>query len=371
MDSLDWDLVSSYAGLLCLASISIFVGAHGSLPVRITPKKSAKGPKSLLQDDDDENEDIPDRLSSGDAWLFPVAGSVALFGMYTIVKYFGKEWINYLLAWYFSLAGVGSVWKSAASFMRSVLGNERWKTFDRNRLLVLKGPRELVSVSLRTPTLLLFPLALIPSVLYSRSETSRKSALITDILALSFSHNAISLLKLDSFKTGCILLSGLFVYDIYWVFGTDVMLTVATSLDVPIKLLWPKSVAFASDRGYTMLGLGDIVIPGTFVALALRYDHARGYKGKPYFYTTLAAYFVGLLSTMSVMHVFGKAQPALLYLSPACIVSLVGVAFIRGEFLDAWNWVDDGDMDGDKKEMTDGSVDDGEMNGSKLKKKRE
>jgi hypothetical protein len=39
------------------------------------------------------------------------AGSVALFGMYVIVKYFGKEWINWLLSWYFSIAGVGSVWK--------------------------------------------------------------------------------------------------------------------------------------------------------------------------------------------------------------------------------------------------------------------
>jgi hypothetical protein len=34
MDSIDWDLFSSFAGLLCLASTSIFAGAHGSLPVR-------------------------------------------------------------------------------------------------------------------------------------------------------------------------------------------------------------------------------------------------------------------------------------------------------------------------------------------------
>jgi len=31
--------------------------------------------------------------------------------MYLMVKYFGKEWINWLLSWYFSIAGVGSVWK--------------------------------------------------------------------------------------------------------------------------------------------------------------------------------------------------------------------------------------------------------------------
>jgi minor histocompatibility antigen H13 len=96
------------------------------------------------------------------------------------------------------------------------------------------------------------------------------------------------------------------------------MVKVATTLDVPIKLLWPKSLLFGGQRGYTMLGLGDVVIPGTFIGLALRYDHHRikagSGKRKPYFYATLGAYALGLITTMWVMHVFGKAQPALLYL---------------------------------------------------------
>jgi len=66
-----------------------------------------------------------------------------------------------------------------------------------------------------------------------------------------------------------------------------------------------------------MLGLGDIVIPGTFIALALRYDYVRSQNAKftkPYFTVTLTSYVAGLVSTMVVMHVFGRAQPALLYL---------------------------------------------------------
>ncbi|KIK98247.1 hypothetical protein PAXRUDRAFT_705168 [Paxillus rubicundulus Ve08.2h10] len=186
---------------------------------------------------------------------------------------------------------------------------------------------------------------MLPCILYSRSAAGRKSALLTDLLALSFSHNALSILKIDSFKTGCILLSGLFFYDVYWVFGTEVMVKVATSLDVPIKLLWPKSISFATERGFTMLGLGDIVIPGTFIALALRYDGARAQKtnapfSKPYFFVTISAYITGLIVTMTVMHVFGKAQPALLYLSPACILSFVAMAWARGELRDAWIWSD-------------------------------
>lgn len=341
MDNVDWDLVSADVGLLTLACLSIFAGAFGSLSTH--GAKSSSGPKSP-DDEEDELEDTPERVSSNDAWIFPIIGSVALFGLYLIVKHFGKEWLNWFLAWYFSFIGALCVWKSAASFSRLVVGNERWKKFDRVRVFILKGPREVFSLSLRTPTLLLLPVCVVPSILYIWTASDQKSMVLTNILALALSHNALSMMKLDSFRTGCILLSGLFIYDIGWVFGTKVMVEVATSLDVPIKILWPKSLSFASERGATMLGLGDIVIPGTFIALALRYDYARSQSAKftkPYFVVTLMAYVAGLVCTMVVMHVFGSAQPALLYLSPACICSFLVTAFIRGELRDAWGWSDD------------------------------
>jgi Signal peptide peptidase len=37
-------------------------------------------------------------------------------------------------------------------------------------------------------------------------------------------------------QIGAIMLVGLFFYDIFWVFGTDVMVTVAKSFDGPIKV---------------------------------------------------------------------------------------------------------------------------------------
>jgi minor histocompatibility antigen H13 len=39
----------------------------------------------------------------------------------------------------------------------------------------------------------------------------------------------------DSFNS-CILQAGLFVYDIFWVFFTPVMVSVAKSFDAPIKV---------------------------------------------------------------------------------------------------------------------------------------
>ncbi|KAJ3521063.1 hypothetical protein NMY22_g12466 [Coprinellus aureogranulatus] len=326
LQGVDWDLVSSYGGLLSLATFSIYAGSYGSLP---NPKPRREKRPSDTDVDDDEADD-GEHMTLGDAYLFPI---------------------------------------SSISLLRYTLGEPRWKRFEKFTVKAKKGHTPLFALSLRTPSLLLLPISVIPSGLYHFWTTTTRggvgrSALVTDILGLSFSHNALALLKLDSFKTGCILLSGLFVYDIWWVFGTEVMVQVATKLDLPIKILWPKSLLFSSARGFTMLGLGDIVIPGTFVALALRYDYARfaqkvgleqeeetqsknskaamnGHSKqatqdtppagairldekaqlkfrrsapKPYFFAALTAYVLGLVTTMLVMHVFHAAQPALLYL---------------------------------------------------------
>ncbi len=61
-------------------------------------------------------------------------------------------------------------------------------------------------------------------------------------------------------------------------FGTEVMVTVATKLDGPIKILFPRSLVPDPKTGkiaLSLLGLGDIVIPGFFLALLLRFDASR------------------------------------------------------------------------------------------------
>ena len=59
---------------------------------------------------------------------------------------------------------------------------------------------------------------------------------------------------------------------------------------------------------YALLGLGDIVIPGIFIALLLRFDMTTKGKSKFYFYTSFLAYILGLGTTIFVMHVFKHAQ---------------------------------------------------------------
>jgi minor histocompatibility antigen H13 len=88
-----------------------------------------------------------------------------------------------------------------------------------------------------------------------------KNWLFNNLLAILFCVHGIQFMFLEKFTTGFLLLSLLFFYDIFFVFGTDVMLTVAKNIDAPIKLLFPKNWNIVPPE-FSLLGLGDIVIPG-------------------------------------------------------------------------------------------------------------
>ena len=51
----------------------------------------------------------------------------------------------------------------------------------------------------------------------------KKHWIANNLFGLAFAVNGVELLHLNSVMTGCTLLGGLFLYDIFWVFGTDVV----------------------------------------------------------------------------------------------------------------------------------------------------
>ncbi|VDM06526.1 unnamed protein product, partial [Schistocephalus solidus] len=140
-----------------------------------------------------------------------------------------------------------------------------------------------------------------------------------NIIGVAISITAIEYLHLDKVINGCILLSGLFFYDIFWVFATDVMVSVAKSFEAPIKVVFPRDILTGGfySKELSMLGLGDIVIPGIFLALLLRFDCRLNRNGsRTYFWTSFFAYIVGLLATFAAMYIFKHAQVCPLKFSP-------------------------------------------------------
>ena len=214
----------------------------------------------------------------------------------------------------------------------------------------------------------------------------RKHWLANNALGLAFSLTGIETLSMGSVQTGTLLLCGLFLYDIFWVFCTPVMVTVAKSFDAPIKLLFPRRAVAAAaaaageallnvtggnataegvgagagakkERPFNMLGLGDIVVPGIFLALVLRMDVVRAAAaaaaGAPpprsYFRGSVAGYLAGLGTTIGVMNLFNAAQPALLYIVPGVLVAVLGRAALCGEFAAVFAWSEEAAVSEEEK----------------------
>lgn len=170
----------------------------------------------------------------------------------------------------------------------------------------------------------------------------------------------ISLLKFDTLKTALVLMSALLATDVLWVFATDVMVTVASSLDIPIKIVIPistiRKILFigaspGARAGSSFLGLGDIVIPGIFISFCLIVDlifHdeqlSRGKSAskilkthspfdfkKTYFHTSLIGYCLGLAAAFYLANAYKTGQPALLYLVPSTAVPVGLLAYVKGQ----------------------------------------
>uniref|UniRef100_T1JK34 Minor histocompatibility antigen H13 n=1 Tax=Strigamia maritima TaxID=126957 RepID=T1JK34_STRMM len=183
----------------------------------------------------------------------------------------------------------------------------------------------------------------------------KKHWIANNLFGLAFAINGVELLNLNNIVTGCILLGGLFFYDIFWVFATDVMVTVAKSFEAPIKLVFPQDLLEKGldANNFAMLGLGDIVVPGIFIALLLRFDKSLQRRHNAYFNISFLAYIAGLMGTILVMHIFKHAQPALLYLVPACIGAPLLLGLIKGDLKPMFQYEDHpSDENKDKEDKT-------------------
>jgi len=96
------------------------------------------------------------------------------------------------------------------------------------------------------------------------------------------------------------------------------MVSVATSVSISLPMLIYIPRFFSP--GGSILGAGDIVLPGLFLCYLYRLDHALRTPWKQgYFFRAWIAYIIGLMFTILMLYVLQRGQPALLYLVPAII----------------------------------------------------
>jgi len=94
-----------------------------------------------------------------------------------------------------------------------------------------------------------------------------------NILAIAFTIHCIENWLVGNIRFIALIFGGLVLYDVYFVFASDVMMTVAKSVELPIKILFP-----AGNGQFALLGLGDIVIPGLLCSMCIRYDYIQAFK---------------------------------------------------------------------------------------------
>lgn len=175
--------------------------------------------------------------------------------------------------------------------------------------------------------------------------------ILQDILGVLFSINMLKVLRLPSLKICTLLLSALFIYDIFFVFitplitkdGKSVMVEVATGGDTGEQLPMVLKVPHLGSNPlsvcmlpYSMLGFGDILVPGLLVSYCHSFDLLIGTPYRIYWMVTNIAYLLGLVATFVSLYVMSSAQPALLYLVPFTLIPVFIVALIRGDFAAMW-----------------------------------
>lgn len=447
-----------YIHLIISALFPIITGSFASLTRPSTAAKPTKGARNRdgeeHDDDDDEEEEHEQKmegLSPRDAIVLPITAGAVLGGLYWLIKQYGADPINLILGWYFSGVGIFSVGKilnDAAALALSVVfptyfshKGKLWRIDGRERKAVSSTGAQEMRTSPLPGLLGLLPLpSSIASGLWSLRSVPRQkyafvayikgilevdgpmtllnvAALFASLAAIGYNHfidkpwwltnlqgfavsyTALQVMSPTTFATGSLILSGLFFYDIWAVFFTPLMVTVAKNLDQPIKLLFPRPDEPGAEgkppvKSYSMLGLGDIVLPGLMIGLALRFDlhmyylkkqktvtkidkdgksgeevskadyhNVTGHWGsrmwtfgleksslpasletaafpKPYFIASLVGYVAGMIATLVVMSVWQHAQPALLYLVPGVLISIWTTALVRGEVKQMWTYTE-------------------------------
>ncbi|MBA0831725.1 hypothetical protein Goarm_016169 [Gossypium armourianum] len=167
------------------------------------------------------------------------------------------------------------------------------------------------------------------------------------IMGIALIITVLQIVRVPNLKVGTVLLGCAFLYDIFWVFVSkwwfheSVMIVVARGDKsgedgIPMLLKIPR--IYDPWGGYSVIGFGDIILPGLLVAFSLRYDWlTKNTLRAGYFIWAMTAYGLGLLVTYVALNLMdGHGQPALLYIVPFILGTFITLGKKRGDLKTLW-----------------------------------
>ncbi|XGW19448.1 hypothetical protein V3C99_003360 [Haemonchus contortus] len=202
--------------------------------------------------------------------------------------------------------------------------------------------------------------------------------ILLDFINVTLCLHILKSLRLPSVKWISALMLCMFIYDAVMVFvtpfitrnGCSVMLEVATGIDCsssgtdgypmpPIDAALPEKfpmlmqvphfdpmaacIDLDIEKGFqmTILGLGDIIIPGYLVTHCFTMNGFSERVRISYGILCSIGYGLGLIMTFCALAIMNMAQPALIYLVPCTLFPICIMAWMKGQFRLLWNGAED------------------------------
>lgn len=345
--------------LLTLAMIPICTGSFSSLHTMEKPQTAGRSTAARkkhisksnpFDDSDDEGEEKAQVLTIKDALFLPVIGSVILYGIYLALNKAPQHYVDQAIQVLTSVLSCAVFSHTAILVLRNRLPTKCIQAIEKYKFSFSKRDQKLCHLNVTVVHLLVTAISIGLVFAY----TVNQHWVIGDIFAISLAISCIATLTVDSFVTGFFLLSGMLAYDVFWLFGTDIMLRISNALSyAPSNIVWPRNIntyvfdkLLKSSQYFTSFGLGDIIVPGIFIAYCLRFDRLNSWKHlshkrgsdfdavdfpKPYFTAAMIAYGLSAGTSIYLVHFTKKTQSALLFIAPALIVSTIITAIARNE----------------------------------------
>ncbi|KAK4743887.1 hypothetical protein SAY87_010199 [Trapa incisa] len=304
-----------------------------------TARDAAIEEDKLLKDAGNEVSDKVVTQSSGvieisttSAILFVLAASCFLIILYK----FMSSWFLDLLIVLFCIGGVEGLQTCLVALL------SRW--FRGTAESYIKVP---ILGAISHLTLAVSPFCIAFAVIWAVYHNHSSAWIGQDILGITLIITVLQIVQIPNLKVGTVLLTCAFLYDIFWVFVSkkmfheSVMIVVARGDKsgedgIPMLLKIPRM--FDPWGGYSIIGFGDILLPGLLIAFSLRYDWLANKNLRAgYFLWAMIAYGIGLLITYIALNLMnGHGQPALLYIVPLTLGAFFTLGRKRGDLKTLW-----------------------------------
>uniref|UniRef100_A0A8C8SPS7 Signal peptide peptidase like 2A n=1 Tax=Pelusios castaneus TaxID=367368 RepID=A0A8C8SPS7_9SAUR len=343
------DFDYSMVVIFLIAVLTVMLGGYWSGVSELEDLKAAASP---------EDREARKKKDENNVTFTPltVIVFVVICCIMLVLLYFFYKWLVYVIISVFCVASAMSLYNCLSALLRKIpFGQCRISCRNKSievRLIFLAG----------------FCIATAAVWAVFRNE-DRWAWILQDILGVAFCLNFIKTLKMPNFKSCVILLGLLLLYDVFFVFitpfltknGESIMVEVAAGPfgnsekndgnlvevpgersapheKLPVVIRVPRleySALTLCGMPFSLLGFGDIIVPGLLVAYCRRFD-VQTSSSSVYYVSCTIAYAVGMVLTFVVLALMKMGQPALLYLVPCTLITSSLVAWSRKEMKKFW-----------------------------------